>query len=419
MQNKKRFQKIARMAKASAAIFISSYIIVYGVSLPTVKCETEPVSLMAQTVYESENNILETSEIEEIKKEELEAISAEASEEYRASLMAKKRAELNARIRRLENYENKKYLGSQYKRKGFVFTEEMYLELSGQSNVPEDWMEQMDFLLDKIMVENNAFMQTDGTDDGVMDLRWEPVNALDAELYSMAMSSTEPLSTALEAVRAAQKRLGYPYSQPRRDSGIAYDCSSLVYWAYLDAGINVDPVGCHTAANIAQYLEGQGKQVDGGELQPGDIIFYSYEQNGRYKDISHVSIYSGDGQMVHASSTLGHVVTTAADLNRAVSIARPVWNEEDIPETETNLTVESSENHSDKKDVYIVSSIPNVEINPGEFPAPSEQEEAESTDASEIITKKEISSEETNKIPKGVLEDGDLELDIIPSYTPF
>lgn len=422
MQKKKRFQKIARLAKASAAIFIGSYIIVYAVSLPTVKCETEPVAVMAettQTVIESAVNVSDIETIEDIKSEEQTDIHVEAGEEQQDSLTAKKRAELNARIKRLENYENKKHLGSRYKRKGFVFTKEMYMELSGQSDVPEDWMDQMDFLLDKIMTENNEFSQTEGTDDGAMDLRWEPVNALDAELYSMAMSSTESLPAALEAVRAAQKRLGYPYSQPRRDSGIAYDCSSLVYWAYLDAGINVDPVGCHTAANIAQYLEEQGKQVDGGELKPGDIIFYSYEQNGRYKDISHVSIYSGNGQMVHASSTLGHVVTTATDLNRAVSIARPVWDDGDVSDAEAEITeteeVLATESHPDKKNVYIVSPDPDAVVIPVEPTLLDNQSgESETTGASEPATDEDITSEETIKIPNGVLEDYELELDVIP-----
>ena len=32
-------------------------------------------------------------------------------------------------------------------------------------------------------------------------------------------------------------------------------------------------------------------------MQPGDLIFYSYTTNGRYKNISHVGIYVGKGNM--------------------------------------------------------------------------------------------------------------------------
>ena len=42
------------------------------------------------------------------------------------------------------------------------------------------------------------------------------------------------------------------------------------------------------------------KGVSTSKLLPGDVIFYSYQKNGRYKNISHVGIYVGDGKMVEA-----------------------------------------------------------------------------------------------------------------------
>ena len=42
-----------------------------------------------------------------------------------------------------------------------------------------------------------------------------------------------------------------------------------------------------------------GLEVTEGELEPGDLIFYSYEQNGQFRNISHVAIYVGNGRMVH------------------------------------------------------------------------------------------------------------------------
>ena len=44
------------------------------------------------------------------------------------------------------------------------------------------------------------------------------------------------------------------------------------------------------------------------QLQPGDIIFYSYESNGRYRNISHVAIYIGNNEMVHAANPSRGVV---------------------------------------------------------------------------------------------------------------
>ena len=211
-----------------------------------------------------------------------------------------------------------------YRKIGFTYTEEMYLQLSGSDTVPEDWQEEMAPLMEGLIEEEAEFTEEAGTDDGVDEKAWEPVNSLDAGRYAWATGSTEELPVALDAARAAQKRLGFPYSQPRRDSGIAYDCSSLVYWAYRDAGVNIDPVNCHTAANIAEYLEGTGRGVDAGDLKAGDLIFYSFKKNGRYKNISHVAMVCDGGLMVQASSTLGRVVMSEISLAKAVAIARPV-----------------------------------------------------------------------------------------------
>ena len=102
-------------------------------------------------------------------------------------------------------------------------------------------------------------------------------------------------------------KVGYPYSQAYRDSGDYYDCSSLAYYAWKYAGVNISYGGATTAAAEAQGLEESGKTVeyeiyDSGDgivcngLLPGDLIFYSYCHNGRYKNISHVAIYVGDGK---------------------------------------------------------------------------------------------------------------------------
>ena len=93
-------------------------------------------------------------------------------------------------------------------------------------------------------------------------------------------------------------KVGYPYSQPLRNSGKAFDCSSLAYYAWKSAGVDILFGGGTTAAAEAEELK--YKTVKEENLQPGDLIFYSYTTNGRYKNISHVGIYVGNGKMVEA-----------------------------------------------------------------------------------------------------------------------
>ena len=58
--------------------------------------------------------------------------------------------------------------------------------------------------------------------------------------------------------------------------------------------------GATTAAAEAQGLDEAGKTVSFDELQQGDLIFYSFTSKGRYKNISHVAVYVGNGKVVEA-----------------------------------------------------------------------------------------------------------------------
>ncbi len=60
------------------------------------------------------------------------------------------------------------------------------------------------------------------------------------------------------------------------------------------------------------------------EMQPGDLIFYSYQRNGRFMDISHVAVYAGNGMVVEAANTnLGVVYRPVQGRNSIVLIGRP------------------------------------------------------------------------------------------------
>lgn len=296
------------------------------------------------------------------KEEKVATVSeAEVEETIRAGKdieMAKRRAQLKSMFRALSDRgtDRERAVGD-YRKIGFTYTEEMYRQLSGNDTVPENWQEEMAPLMEELIEEEAKFTEEADTDDGVDEKAWEPANAIDAGRYAWATGSTEELPVALDAARAAQKRLGFPYSQPRRDSGIAYDCSSLVYWAYRDAGVDIDPVNCHTAASIAEYLEGTGRGVDAGNLKAGDLIFYSFKKNGRYKNISHVAMVCDGGLMVQASSTLGRVVMSEISLAKAVAIARPVSETTDEEQLDAK-TATSSE--ADQAEMLV--ETPEVEV---------------------------------------------------------
>jgi cell wall-associated NlpC family hydrolase len=93
------------------------------------------------------------------------------------------------------------------------------------------------------------------------------------------------------AVDTALAQRGKPYlwaaAGPR-----SFDCSGLVQYAYAAAGVDLP--------HSSRMQAGIGRSVSRSELQPGDLVAF-------YSPISHIGIYIGNGQMVHAPSS-GDVV---------------------------------------------------------------------------------------------------------------
>ena len=70
----------------------------------------------------------------------------------------------------------------------------------------------------------------------------------------------------------ALHRVGYPYSQDLRDSGNYYDCSSLAYYSWKSAGIDISFGGETTAAAEAQGLDEAGKSVSYRDMRTANIV---------------------------------------------------------------------------------------------------------------------------------------------------
>ncbi|MCI8508695.1 MAG: cell wall hydrolase [Lachnospiraceae bacterium] len=127
-------------------------------------------------------------------------------------------------------------------------------------------------------------------------------------------------SAAGQAVaELAMTKVGCRYDQSRRMEEGYYDCSSLVYRLYKEVGIEL-PL---TAAEQGKYCYQNAMVINKKELKPGDLIFYSYEENGDFHNISHVAIYVGDGKMVHAANKSRGVVIDSLRTRSVVFYARP------------------------------------------------------------------------------------------------
>ncbi|MFF5446040.1 NlpC/P60 family protein [Streptomyces sp. NPDC012888] len=91
-------------------------------------------------------------------------------------------------------------------------------------------------------------------------------------------------SRAARAVAFAYGAIGKPYVWGSTGPG-SFDCSGLTQAAWRSAGVSL-PRTTYTQINA-------GRRVSRSELVPGDLVFF-------YSGISHVGMYVGNGQMIHA-----------------------------------------------------------------------------------------------------------------------
>ncbi|MGB1823083.1 MAG: NlpC/P60 family protein [Ilumatobacteraceae bacterium] len=117
-----------------------------------------------------------------------------------------------------------------------------------------------------------------------------------------------PSGLAGVAIQAALGQLGVPYRYAQASPGVAFDCSGLTYYAWAQAGITLPRNSRMQAAAIPR--------VPIAAAQPGDLIFY-------YSPISHVGIYLGNGQLVHAPNTGSYVKVANVSWSKVVAVGRP------------------------------------------------------------------------------------------------
>ena len=111
-------------------------------------------------------------------------------------------------------------------------------------------------------------------------------------------STSTGTATGNKIVAKAKQYLGVPYKWGGSDPS-GFDCSGFVYYVLRSQGINV------SRTQTAMYAE--GTPVSKSNLQPGDVVFF---QNTYKAGLSHVGIYVGGGQFIHAPSS-GKVVSYA------------------------------------------------------------------------------------------------------------
>jgi cell wall-associated NlpC family hydrolase len=112
------------------------------------------------------------------------------------------------------------------------------------------------------------------------------------------------LKTQYTVVEIAEKLKGKPY----RYGGVTpkgFDCSGLVHYAYLKAGLSIP------RTTRDQYRASRRLSIE--KAQPGDLLFFKINS----RKLSHVGLYAGNGRFIHASTAKKRVADA--------SLQDPYW----------------------------------------------------------------------------------------------
>lgn len=115
---------------------------------------------------------------------------------------------------------------------------------------------------------------------------------IEARLVELESQQLEQLADSI--LNRGQQLLGTPYRYGGTSTKTGFDCSGFIgYLFHEEAGIKLP----RTTREMVQL---NAPRVTRGELQPGDIIFFS--TRGRGGRVNHAGIYIGDQQFIHSAS---------------------------------------------------------------------------------------------------------------------
>jgi len=113
---------------------------------------------------------------------------------------------------------------------------------------------------------------------------------------------------AAMAVAAAERMVGAPYVWGATGPN-AFDCSGLMLYAYQQAGVSLP--------RTSQEQLNAGTHVPLDQARPGDLVIYR-------GDASHVGMYVGGGQVVHAPYPGARVRYDPVGMMPITAVSRPV-----------------------------------------------------------------------------------------------
>jgi cell wall-associated NlpC family hydrolase len=119
-------------------------------------------------------------------------------------------------------------------------------------------------------------------------------------------SSRAPAASAARVLPTAERYLGVPYKWGGTSPSTGFDCSGFVQYVFAKHGTRLP------RTSREQATAGQRLSASWSVLRPGDLVMFA-EPGER---ISHVAIYAGDRQIIHATASGRRVRYDGLDTKR-------------------------------------------------------------------------------------------------------
>lgn len=154
--------------------------------------------------------------------------------------------------------------------------------------------------------EDDTYTEDTYTEENYYEESYE--DTYEEEVYEEPAPAASSLGQ--EIANYACQFVGNPYVWGGTSLTNGADCSGFVMSVYANYGVSLP----HSAAAQSGY----GTSVSVDQLQPGDLLFYG--DGG----ISHVTMYIGGGQVVHASSSTTGIIISSVGYRTPVCCRRLV-----------------------------------------------------------------------------------------------
>lgn len=147
------------------------------------------------------------------------------------------------------------------------------------------------------------------TRDNNVDVRYALAEAI--KFSPLEEKANQAASMRSKLVNYALQFVGGRYLWGGTNPNTGADCSGFVQYVYRNmAGISLPRTSREQAKT--------GRSVSSGEMQPGDLIFYTNSGG----TVNHVAMYIGNGQIVHAASRRSGIKISTWNYRRPKTIRR-------------------------------------------------------------------------------------------------